>query len=170
MSGSGWGSPHTRPSCSPAFTPARGGSTWSAATATCGGTRARCSRISLRWQLPKDTSRVSIRHSWTPKSTTCSGLTGRPSMHSHSSAWERPRDLPACSPRARGLRARKLRRGRRVADAGAGRWTEAPIPADAQSVVRQLVTVAAVDGLEPGIYDADLNLVARRDERELREA
>ena len=50
------------------------------------------------------------------------------------------------------------------------RWSEAPIPADAQSVVRQLVTVAAVDGLEPGIYDADLNLVTPRDERDLREA
>ena len=36
--------------------------------------------------------------------------------------------------------------------------------------MRQLVTVAAVDGLEPGIYDAELNLVAPRDERELREA
>jgi nitroreductase len=50
------------------------------------------------------------------------------------------------------------------------RWSEAPIPADAKSVVRQLVTVAAVDGLEPGVYDADLNLVAPRDERDLREA
>ena len=50
------------------------------------------------------------------------------------------------------------------------RWSEAPIPADAPSVVRQLVTVAAVEGLEPGIYDAELNLIAPRDEQELREA
>ena len=50
------------------------------------------------------------------------------------------------------------------------RWSEAPIPADAPSVVRQVVTVAAVDGLEPGIYDAELSLVARRDERALRDA
>jgi SagB-type dehydrogenase family enzyme len=49
-------------------------------------------------------------------------------------------------------------------------WSEAPIPADAPSVVRQLLTVAAVEGLEPGIYDAGLNLVARRDEQELRSA
>ena len=38
-------------------------------------------------------------------------------------------------------------------------WSEAPIPADAPSVVRQLVTVAAVEGLRPGVYDAELNLV-----------
>jgi nitroreductase len=50
------------------------------------------------------------------------------------------------------------------------RWSEAPIPADAPPVVRQLVTVASVDGLEPGIYDAELNLLASRDKRELREA
>jgi SagB-type dehydrogenase family enzyme len=50
------------------------------------------------------------------------------------------------------------------------RWTEAPIPADAPSVVRQVVTVAAVEGIEPGIYDAQLRLIAPRDERELREA
>jgi nitroreductase len=48
-------------------------------------------------------------------------------------------------------------------------WSEATIPADAPSVVRQLVTVTAVEGLDPGIYDARLNLVARRDERQLRE-
>ena len=54
--------------------------------------------------------------------------------------------------------------------AGLLRWSEAPIPADAQPVVRQLVTVAAVDGLEPGIYDAELNPLAPRDEHELREA
>ena len=49
-------------------------------------------------------------------------------------------------------------------------WSEAPIPADAPAVVRQVVTVAAVEGLDPGIYDADLKLVAAREERELREA
>ena len=42
-------------------------------------------------------------------------------------------------------------------------WSEAPIPADAPSVVRQLVTVAAVEGLRPGVYDAELNLVRERD-------
>jgi nitroreductase len=50
------------------------------------------------------------------------------------------------------------------------RWSEAPISADATPVVRQLVTVAAVEGLEPGVYDPDLNLLAARDERELRKA
>jgi SagB-type dehydrogenase family enzyme len=50
------------------------------------------------------------------------------------------------------------------------RWSEAPIPADAAPVVRQLLTVAAVERLEPGIYDTELNLLAQRDERELREA
>ena len=54
--------------------------------------------------------------------------------------------------------------------AGLLRWSEAPIPADAPPVVRQLVTVAAVEGLEPGVYDAELNLIASRDEHELREA
>ena len=49
-------------------------------------------------------------------------------------------------------------------------WSEAPIPADAAPVVRQLVTVASVVGLEPGVYDARLNLVAPREERELRAA
>ena len=49
-------------------------------------------------------------------------------------------------------------------------WTEAPIPADAPRVVRQLVTVAAVEGLAPGIYDRTLGLVEQRDERELRDA
>jgi nitroreductase len=48
-------------------------------------------------------------------------------------------------------------------------WSEAPIPADAPRVVRQLVTVAAVEGLEPGIYDASLTLIQPRDEQELRE-
>ena len=47
-------------------------------------------------------------------------------------------------------------------------WSESPIPADAPSVVRQVVTVAAVEGLEPGIYDAELRLLAARDEQELR--
>ena len=50
------------------------------------------------------------------------------------------------------------------------RWSEAPIPADAPRVVRQLVTVAAVDGLEPGVYDTELNLVAPHAEQDLREA
>jgi nitroreductase len=49
-------------------------------------------------------------------------------------------------------------------------WSEGPIPADAPSVVTQLVTVAAVEGLEPGVYDADLNLLEARDEGELRAA
>jgi nitroreductase len=49
-------------------------------------------------------------------------------------------------------------------------WSEAPVPADAPSVVRQLVTVAAVEGLEPGVYDAQLNLLQAREEGELREA
>jgi Nitroreductase family len=49
-------------------------------------------------------------------------------------------------------------------------WSEAPIPADAPRVVRQLVTVAAVEGLEPGVYDAQLNLLHAREEAELREA
>jgi SagB-type dehydrogenase family enzyme len=50
------------------------------------------------------------------------------------------------------------------------RWSEAPIPADAAPVVRQILTVAAADGLEPGIYDTELNLLAPREEGELREA
>jgi nitroreductase len=49
-------------------------------------------------------------------------------------------------------------------------WAEAPIPADAPRVVRQLVTVAAVEGLEPGVYDAQLNRLQAREEDELREA
>ncbi|MGN6431472.1 MAG: SagB family peptide dehydrogenase [Gaiellaceae bacterium] len=49
-------------------------------------------------------------------------------------------------------------------------WSEAPIPADAPAVVRQALTVAAVEGLEPGIYDVELNLVAARDKQELRTA
>jgi SagB-type dehydrogenase family enzyme len=48
-------------------------------------------------------------------------------------------------------------------------WSEAGIPADAPPVVRQLVTVAAVDGLSPGIYDARLGLVRELAEAELRE-
>jgi nitroreductase len=49
------------------------------------------------------------------------------------------------------------------------RWSEAPIPSDAPPVVRQVVAVAAVQGLQPGVYDAELNLVAPRDEQELRD-
>ena len=49
-------------------------------------------------------------------------------------------------------------------------WSEAPIPADAASVVRQFVTVAAVEGLRPGVYDAELNLLRERDLDELRAA
>jgi nitroreductase len=49
-------------------------------------------------------------------------------------------------------------------------WSEAPIPADAPRVVSQLVTVAAVEGLEPGVYDTELNLLRARDEDELRRA
>src|SRR6266545_5073330 len=48
-------------------------------------------------------------------------------------------------------------------------WSEAPIPADGPRVVQQIVTVANVEGLEPGIYDARLNLLQARDEQELRE-
>jgi SagB-type dehydrogenase family enzyme len=48
-------------------------------------------------------------------------------------------------------------------------WSEAPIPADARSVVRELVTVASVDGLAPGIYDAELRALRAVDEQELRD-
>jgi hypothetical protein len=48
-------------------------------------------------------------------------------------------------------------------------WSEEPIPADAPRVVRQVVTVAAVDGLAPGIYDARLELARELPEAELRE-
>lgn len=47
-------------------------------------------------------------------------------------------------------------------------WSEAPIPADAPAVVRQVVTVAAVDGLAAGTYDARLEPLRLRDEEELR--
>jgi hypothetical protein len=47
-------------------------------------------------------------------------------------------------------------------------WSEAPIPADVPPVVRQWVTVNAVEGLEPGIYDAHLKLVRPVPEAELR--
>jgi len=50
------------------------------------------------------------------------------------------------------------------------RWSEAPIPADVSRVVEQRVTVAAVEGLDPGLYDAQLNLLRTSDEQELREA
>jgi SagB-type dehydrogenase family enzyme len=49
-------------------------------------------------------------------------------------------------------------------------WSEAPIPADAAPVARQWVTVNAVEGLEPGIYDARLNLVRPVPEAELRDS
>jgi SagB-type dehydrogenase family enzyme len=48
-------------------------------------------------------------------------------------------------------------------------WSEAPIPADAPRVLRQLVSAAAVDGLEPGIYDSALGLIRAHAEWELRE-
>ena len=48
-------------------------------------------------------------------------------------------------------------------------WSEAPIPADAPPVVRQRVTVNAVEGLEPGIYEAQLSQVRSLPEAELRE-
>jgi nitroreductase len=48
-------------------------------------------------------------------------------------------------------------------------WSEAPVPADAPRVVEQVVTVAAVEGLEPGIYDAELQLRQALGEREVRE-
>ena len=48
-------------------------------------------------------------------------------------------------------------------------WSEAPIPADAPRVVRQAVTVAAVEGLEPGIYDSALELVSPLPEADVRE-
>jgi SagB-type dehydrogenase family enzyme len=47
-------------------------------------------------------------------------------------------------------------------------WAEGPIPVDAERVVRQLVSVAAVEGLEPGVYDADLELVRAVGADELR--
>jgi hypothetical protein len=47
-------------------------------------------------------------------------------------------------------------------------WAEARVPADAPRVVRQVVTVAAVEGLEPGTYDARLELLRRHEEGELR--
>jgi SagB-type dehydrogenase family enzyme len=47
-------------------------------------------------------------------------------------------------------------------------WSEAPIPADAPSVVRQRVTVAAVDGLPAGTYDAQLELLRAHDDDDLR--
>jgi SagB-type dehydrogenase family enzyme len=48
-------------------------------------------------------------------------------------------------------------------------WAEAPVPADAPRVVRQLLTVAAVEGLAPGVYDARLELLRAHPEAELRE-
>src|SRR5204863_4116423 len=48
-------------------------------------------------------------------------------------------------------------------------WAEAPIPADAPRVVQQRLTVAAIEGLVPGVYDASLELIQARDVNELRE-
>ncbi len=47
--------------------------------------------------------------------------------------------------------------------------SEAAAPADAPRVVRQAVTVAAVEGHEPGVYDARLQLVRAQEEAEVRE-
>ena len=44
----------------------------------------------------------------------------------------------------------------------------APMPADAPPVVRPWVTVNAVEGLEPGVYDAELRLIRAMPENELR--
>jgi SagB-type dehydrogenase family enzyme len=49
-------------------------------------------------------------------------------------------------------------------------WSEAPVPADAPRVVRQAVTVASVDELAPGTYDARLELLREHDGRDVREA
>ena len=48
-------------------------------------------------------------------------------------------------------------------------WSESSIPADAPPVVRQWMTVNAVEGLEPGIYDARLTPVRSVPEAELRD-
>ena len=48
------------------------------------------------------------------------------------------------------------------------RWAEAPIPADVPRVVREALTVAAVDGLVAGTYDARLELLREHDERATR--
>ena len=48
-------------------------------------------------------------------------------------------------------------------------WSEAPVPADVPGVVRQAASVAAVDGLVPGTYDAQLDLSREHEEAELRE-
>lgn len=48
-------------------------------------------------------------------------------------------------------------------------WSEGPIASDAPRVVREWVTVNAVDGLEPGIYDSDLSLVRAVPADELRD-
>ena len=79
-------------------------------------------------------------------------------------------ELARAMRRRRSVRTYADRRLPRDELAGLLRWSEAPIPADAPPVVRQLVTVAAVDGLKPGIYDTQLNLIAPREERELRDA
>jgi len=48
-------------------------------------------------------------------------------------------------------------------------WSEAPIPADVHGTVRQTVTVAAVEGLRAGVYDAGLRLRQACDRAALRE-
>jgi hypothetical protein len=47
-------------------------------------------------------------------------------------------------------------------------WAEAAIPADAPRVVRQVVSVAAVEGLPPGIYNAALDAERLLPELQLR--
>jgi nitroreductase len=48
-------------------------------------------------------------------------------------------------------------------------WAEAPVPSDVPRVVRQALSVAAVEGLVPGTYGSGLDLLREHDERELRE-
>ena len=81
---------------------------------------------------------------------------------------ERSRDAMRRRRSVRDVRGRGRCRARSSPSCCAGRRRRSP--PTRRSVVRQLVTVASVEGLEPGIYDAELNLVAPRDERELREA
>ena len=56
-----------RSSSSPASTRGRAGSTWSAGTGTCGGTRERCSRTCSRSRPPRASSRGSTPRSSTPR-------------------------------------------------------------------------------------------------------
>jgi nitroreductase len=93
-------------------------------------------------------------------------------------AWRVPTSgaEPALPPGELAIAIRRRRSVRRYAEKPLPRhelaellsWSKAPIPADAPSVVRQLVTVAAVEGLEPGVYDSGLNLLSPREEEELR--